>query len=1270
MSNDYIIKDDVYLILIKYFKGDIINIDKKVLSKLKKGTFKKLEVTPVDKKIIKTLNKIHKLEKENPLEYANINWIYPEWSKSEKEIKLKEYFPEDYEEEPPPPPEEKVDKSIDIKTSTSQSIIIPQRKAFIDWINNNFYNELIKYHKERPEELKKIKIYQYFIKKYLSTEYPFRGLLVYHGLGTGKTATSVITAEGLSNKMPIYTLLPASLETEYIKEVKSWGDNIFKIDKNNWVFFPIDEIKGNLTLRKNLKNEYGIEESQIIQIFNKTKSILKSDLNINSQKYNQEVSDINHKLSKIKGIYLPSSSLKDEYREIYTITGKLLHQEELPIDKKLSINKLERHHLVYIEEQIYTLIRNKYNFIHYNGFPNVDKFDFKNKKGAVLDKEKLTNNDKLILNFADNFKINYDEHHIESPFRNNVIVIDEVHNFVRRIINGRAQALVFYNWIINSEDVKIIFLSGTPIINKPAEIAILFNMLRGSILVFNFTLKSSEDELLIQEKLRNHFYKEKSSIEQIHTSKEKGKVIISFTKTKTNFASIMEDDIIKTVQYNNHNLESFFNEIYDGLYRLYNPKDILPTKDDINTLLSKGLTINKEDKKRKVTLKDLKLGHPIVFDKEVGLVFNRKQTLFEVMDNNKLIDLSDNNNFIEYFLDDKFNISPKKQVFLRRLLLGLTSYSPIDRKSIKDMPQIVKPYNELSIYSDYTIVKDINIISCDMTPIQWTNYENEFTKEKIKKLNQIRRGDLYNDDDNSSYSIRTRQNCNVVYDDDTFRNNEDEEAKNKTYERMRSNGNFSYDKNLLMYSPKFYNIITNINRFIKNGIPTGKILYYSDFRKDAGSEVFEKILIENGYEKYDSNDKDIQQLISEDSKKKRFTFITGEESQEEIKKNKESFNHMDNYKGEYIQIILISSSGAEGISLKCVIQVHIMEPYWNFIRIDQVFGRAIRMESHSHPGIPENERNVEQYLYLSTLPKGDTIETLFRELKNNKWPELYDIDDGDDIKIRLFEKHKAVYKNLTKIISMKKETKDRTIDQIIFDIMEKKNIISSNIIDIIKESSVDCIQNTRDDIQLNNKCLRFFNELKKEDSHFPGIKSSELNKIDIKQFKSNFLYYIKPDTYVISAKQTDNELNKYIYYRLNDSSDEIDVRYIRENGLQICDFIPSKELFLYYELKEHELNEELGDLFSVFQSIYKANDKTLSKIKESKFPTIKDIKNNNHLIGYIIKYNISERLFFSPLNISKIIKLYDINHYIYNDYSTEGIAYIILRKGKLFKTID
>ena len=71
--------------------------------------------------------------------------------------------------------------------------------------------------------------------------------------------------------MPIYTFLPASLETEYMKEVKSWGDNLFKVEKNNWVFYPIDEIKSNLTLRRKFKSEYGIDEEGINSIFNRTK---------------------------------------------------------------------------------------------------------------------------------------------------------------------------------------------------------------------------------------------------------------------------------------------------------------------------------------------------------------------------------------------------------------------------------------------------------------------------------------------------------------------------------------------------------------------------------------------------------------------------------------------------------------------------------------------------------------------------------------------------------------------------------------------------------------------------------------------------------------------------------------------------------------------------------------------------------------------------------------------------------------------------------------
>ena len=210
-----------------------------------------------------------------------------------------------------------------------------------------------------------------------------------------------------------------------------------------------------------------------------------------------------------------------------------------------------------------------------------------------------------------------------------------------------------------------------------------------------------------------------------------------------------------------------------------------------------------------------------------------------------------------------------------------------------------------------------------------------------------------------------------------------------------------------------------------------------------------------------------------------------------------------------------------------------------------------------------------------------------------------------------------------------------------------------------------------DEIQLNNKCLRFSEKLKKEESHFPGLTLNELNKIDIKQFKSNFIYYIKPDIYVISAQKKDYGTNIFIYYKLDSSgSNDIDVRYIRENGLQLCEFDPLRSVFIYSELKEHKLDEVLGDQFSVFQSIYKLTDDFSSKMKESKFPSLKDIRKDENLIGYIIKYNINENLFYSPISKSNILRLYDIKEYQMNNYSTRNINHLFLRNKRLFKNRD
>jgi hypothetical protein len=68
------------------------------------------------------------------------------------------------------------------------------------------------------------------------------------------------------------------------------------------------------------------------------------------------------------------------------------------------------------------------------------------------------------------------------------------------------------------------------------------------------------------------------------------------------------------------------------------------------------------------------------------------------------------------------------------------------------------------------------------------------------------------------------------------------------------------------------------------------------------------------------------------------------------------------------KVLLVSSSGSEGLDLKGTKSVSVMEPHWNDSKIEQVIGRGIRYKSHAH--LPENERKVVVRRYYSGLPKG------------------------------------------------------------------------------------------------------------------------------------------------------------------------------------------------------------------------------------------------------------------------------------------------------------
>tara|TARA_R110000851_G_scaffold206216_1_gene358281 strand:- start:771 stop:1736 length:966 start_codon:yes stop_codon:yes gene_type:complete len=98
--------------------------------------------------------------------------------------------------------------------------------------------------------------------------------------------------------------------------------------------------------------------------------------------------------------------------------------------------------------------------------------------------------------------------------------------------------------------------------------------------------------------------------------------------------------------------------------------------------------------------------------------------------------------------------------------------------------------------------------------------------------------------------------------------------------------------------------------------------------------------------------------------------FSGEMSQREKKKL------VDDYNKNKFQVMIISKSGMEGIDLKEVRAVVVMDPVWNYAGIMQIRGRAIRYKSHEN--LLEEDRKVDiYYMILETgvedCKSGDTV---------------------------------------------------------------------------------------------------------------------------------------------------------------------------------------------------------------------------------------------------------------------------------------------------------
>ena len=132
---------------------------------------------------------------------------------------------------------------------TSSSWYLPNRAGFVKSIHSIFNKYELKKQEEGKTNLDKVENnkldlfpHQKFVRDYMQEDSPSRGLLLYHGLGVGKTCASIATAELLATNMKICVMLPASLESNYINEVLKCGQPLYSLNQN-WSFIHHKQVK-------------------------------------------------------------------------------------------------------------------------------------------------------------------------------------------------------------------------------------------------------------------------------------------------------------------------------------------------------------------------------------------------------------------------------------------------------------------------------------------------------------------------------------------------------------------------------------------------------------------------------------------------------------------------------------------------------------------------------------------------------------------------------------------------------------------------------------------------------------------------------------------------------------------------------------------------------------------------------------------------------------------------------------------------------------------
>lgn len=954
-----------------------------------------------------------------------------------------------------------------IEPLVASEYYLNNREKFVEFINKlfqkNFRAEImdesrvVSCEDRRSAEEFGLLTHQKIVKDYLNMYSPYRGLLLYHGLGSGKTCSSIAIAEGLKSNKRVFVMTPAFLRTNYMQELKKCGDDIYKRPRH-WKFVD------------------AVEKPALVPSLAETLDI--------PAEY----------VKKHGGAWLVDPEKPSNY-------GDLSPKEQGEVDAQLN-----------------EMIQAKYTFISYNGV-----------------RENRIN--ELSLGYTVN------------PFDNTVVIIDEAHNFVSRIVNhikkapdtdkgakgAKAKAakvlkpedapiaLNLYRFLLDAVNVKVILLSGTPIINYPNEIGVLFNILRGYIKTWTLQLLSAQG--ISETRLQQLFQSVDVMDYMKYSATDK---MLTVTRNPYGFVNVQKVLAKGAVK-------AQLDKLYNGVAFDMDEHGSVSDEDFIKlvtaTLATEGIKATKSTA-NPVAHKAL----PDTFD-----------------------------GFEKYFIDADTAELKNMDVFKRRIL-GLTSYYRSAQEQLlprydvaNDFEVVLVPMSnyQLSVYQQERLVE--------------INKDREANKRKMLAPGRKPRAEgaagakkpmtmkeLYSEP-SSSYRIFSRAACNFVFpreigrpkpfgkgageaegasaaedisaaaedvDEDIIdadnaraitKNPEgalgvDEAAElqkktatqaYKQYEDRiqevlgilkRNEEQYFNPRALTVYSPKFLKLLQNLQDPKHEGLN----LVYSQFRTLEGIGLLKMAMEANDYAQFRiKHNKASNQWVldnrPEDAGKRRFALYTGTEDAEEKEIIRCIFNSEwdqvpsnirdellrisgNNFYGEVINTLMISASGAEGINLRNVRYVHILEPYWHPVRIEQVVGRARRICSHQD--LPAELRTVNVFLYLMVYSQAQ-LKPLTKEEKAAADQEEALLASSDPKTVvdvsNAALKFIRVSRELRESDTSTKTGQPITTDESLYEIAKTKEAINSNILRCVKETAIDCAIHAKAGSKETLKCFTFDN---------------------------------------------------------------------------------------------------------------------------------------------------------------------------------------------------